>query len=233
MALSTSGLHYCPGLQADFRAISTPICTHLCRKKCLPIYAPSAHRSWKKWLWKVFLSSTCPLGLQWFIDGLGCSRGRSPTLAPVQLLRIFLEVFPVLVGGSGAGGRKAGSSHLQQWRILRVSALPELMSCTAAEGQAVGPRRAFPSWNGVVDAMVLGSQFHVCPEERQSDGIEGERLYCVWSSQDRQCAVQQTQSGLDCRGMAGGSWATGELLSLVPKGYNISSKAQDVSKAPT
>lgn len=24
----------------------------------------------------------CQLGLQWFIDGLGCSRGRSPTLAP-------------------------------------------------------------------------------------------------------------------------------------------------------
>lgn len=229
MALSTSGLHYCRVLQAEFQLISTP--TALCRKKCLPILSPSAHRSWKKWLWKLSLLYL-PAGFAvahwwaWVFQGQEPKTGSSPAS------QIFLEVFPMLRGGSDAGGRKAGSRHLQQWCFLRVSALPELMSCW---GAGSGSQESFfPA--GMEEWMPWCWAPRFCTEERQSDGTEGGRLCCVWSSQDRQCAVQPTQTGLACWGMAGGSWAAGDLLnllsSLVPKGYNISWKAQDVSKAP-
>lgn len=83
-------------------------------------------------------------------------QGQEPKTGSSPASQIFLEVFPVLRGGSDAGGRKAGSRHLQQWCFLRVSALPELMSCW---GAGSGSQELLPSWNGGVDAMVLGSQF--------------------------------------------------------------------------
>lgn len=55
--------------------------------------------------------------------GLGVPGAGAQAWLPTQLLRIFLEVFPMLTGGTGADGRKAGSGHLQQWHFLRVSAL--------------------------------------------------------------------------------------------------------------
>lgn len=55
--------------------------------------------------------------------GLGVSGAGALAWLPVWLLRIFLEIFPMLIGGNGADGRKVGSRHLQQWCFLRLSAL--------------------------------------------------------------------------------------------------------------
>lgn len=55
--------------------------------------------------------------------GLGVSGAGALAWLPVRLLRIFLEIFPMLIGGNGVDGRKVGSRHLQQWYFLRLSAL--------------------------------------------------------------------------------------------------------------
>lgn len=214
MALSTSGLHYCPGLQADFHVISTPIA--LCRKKCLPIESPSAHRSWKKQLWKLFLSCICQLGLQWFIDSLGCSRGRSPRLAPSAASQDISR-------NISSAYRRRWCWWEKGWKQAPAGSsgwvpLPELMSCTADEWHPVVPRRAFSQKKCDSDAVVLGSQLRVCTEERQESWNRREALLCLIFPGQTACSVP----GLQWHG-----WrllSTGDLLnlflSLVPKGYN-------------
>lgn len=58
-----------------------------------------------------------PVSASWVCSGsliaLGVPGAGAQDWLPVQHLRIFLEIFPVLIGGADADGRKVGSRHLQ------------------------------------------------------------------------------------------------------------------------
>lgn len=75
--------------------------------------------------------------------GLGVSGAGALEWLPFQLLRIFLEIFSMLIGGNGADGRKVGSRHLQQWCFLRLSALARDDELHSSAVQSVVPRRVF------------------------------------------------------------------------------------------
>lgn len=110
-----------------------------------------------------------PLPASWVcsgsLTGLGVPGAGAQDWLPVQLLRIFLEILPVLIGGTDADRRKAGSRYLQ----FPQGKCP-CQSWWAAQQLSCSqwfPGELFPRWNVIVDAVVLGSQFHVHTEERQ------------------------------------------------------------------
>lgn len=168
--------------------------------------------------------SLLPLPAGFAVDGLGCSRGRSPSLAPSPASQDI--------------SRNISNAYRRYWcwwekgwkRASAAVVFPQgecpCRSCWAAQqlsGRQWIPGEVFPRWNIVEGAVVLGSQLHVYTEERQEWwNRRREALLCLTFPGQ---TVQLTQTGLDCSGMAGGSWAAGDLLnlflSLVPKGYNI------------